>query len=378
VRAAAAAAVLSLVACTTPQEPVPGAVDLTLGLGVASPMDVTWDGEAWGVAYGHLPVGLDSEDAGPDVIVFARVAEDGTVLVPPRVIYAPGVDMSDLELTAGTGGYLIWYRRAGTSDITTLGVTLEGIATGRPVMVARTRDGDYDIDVAWNGEAYGLLYKSDTSPDDLSFRRISAAGRPMGAPVPYETRSTSQNGPALAPSGRPGVFRTVWREDNRIWSGEVDLDGQVVTAGARVDDNSSGNFTPQVAVTADGYIVSAQNAYREQLRVHHVRGGMPVWPEPGEPLPQNRDSWMGFGFVVDGDRAIYVYQSDVEHPAPQILRAPVDLATGTRGGARILTDPFYSWSTPVIEDNGRDLAMLIRGIVNGNVRVYLLVEPLAL
>jgi hypothetical protein len=376
-RQAAVAAALLLLACDGSSDaPVPGGTDLTIAEGRASPSDVAWDGEAYAVVYAHVrsPSARPPEDDGStDDLVFARVAPDGAILVAPKVVYDLDLDVHSLRVTANGDGYVAWYRSSGRA-VRTLALDALGEAIGAPTDVAPAVSSDRELAIAGDASGYGILFVSDTSPTDVSFRAVSPQGQPVGMPIPIEARSAEQRGPALALAS-PGAFTAVWSEGTVLYGATLSADGTITTPGAPINDATS-NYDPVVAtIDPTSHLVAAHDSAWNTLRLYLVRNGTSVWEEPLEALPESRDARVLYDIHADGDVATVAYRSDSEYAVPQIVVTSIRLSTASVFESRVLTGPRFSWGDVALARGDGGFGVVFSGVVRGSERIYFVSVP---
>jgi hypothetical protein len=219
---------------------------------------IAWDGLAYGVSWS------DNRSGGYE-IYFARMATDGTVLVPAvRVTDAINSRYVPSIVWTGTEYGLAWEDwRAGNWDIYFVRITKDGGVGAELQVTTGTSDSLYPS-LTWTGAEYGLAWQDTvTTVQDIYFERITAAG----APVTPATQVTSD----AASSGYPSVvwangeYGVAW-EDNRdtdinVFFARLDSAGALVAGSEiRVTANDTANSRyPSLTWTGTQYGVAYQD-----------------------------------------------------------------------------------------------------------------------
>jgi hypothetical protein len=226
---------------------------------ISSPRDTSlvWDGSAYAAAWMGEPATGNTE------IYFARVAADGTLLIPAvRVTNATSTSGHPSLAWTGSGYGLVWSdNRDGNQEIYFTRISASGSKVGSDVRITNatgeslsprlvwsgteygiawvdSRDGNYEIyfavidtfgnvhnarritndanlsaevSLAWTGSEYGMAWEdSRTTTYDIYFARIDSLGYKIGIDIQITTDAGSSRNPSLCWTG--GGYGVAWMD----------------------------------------------------------------------------------------------------------------------------------------------------------------------
>jgi fibronectin type 3 domain-containing protein len=311
-------------------------VAVSAGLGLGNPA-AAWDGLAYGLVWQDFL-------SGDDEIYFARVAADGSVVVPPvRLTNAAGDSVAPAIAWNGSEFGVAWQdARTTVTDIYFARVDLQGNKIGSDIQITNDAGSSLGPSLVWTGTEFGLAW-DDTrlTSRDLYFVRLDTTGTKLEADRQITTDPASSSQASLVWTGSGyGLAWVDTRDGNaEIYFARLSSAGIKVGSDTRITDFAGTSEFPSLAWTGSGYGVAWRDArttagdiYFARISEAGAKMGLDVQvTSDASTSHESSLAWMGDGFGLawrdNRSGSLDIFYTSLDASGVQ-LGAPQNLSGG--------------------------------------------------